>query len=93
MTYSKIINRVSKETGIDFKTIDRTYKAFWRYIKNCIEELPLHKSLSEETFNNLRTNFNIPSIGKLTCTYKDYTGIKNKYRLINSLHKKNEKAN
>lgn len=72
MEYERIIGKVSEETGLPKNVVDKYYKAFWKYIKESISEIPFQKELSEEEFNKLRTNFNIPSIGKLNCTYDKY---------------------
>lgn len=88
MTYKEIINLVSNNLGIAPDIVDKTYKSYWLYVKNAIQELPLKKDMSEEEFNKLRSNFNIPSLGKLTCTYKRYRGIKDKFNYIKKLREK-----
>lgn len=88
MTYQEIISKVSGDTGIAPDTIDKTYKAFWLYIRNSIQELPLKEDISEEEFNRLRPNFNIPSLGKMVCTYKKYKGVKDKFNYIKKLREK-----
>lgn len=93
MTYKEIIHIVSKDTGIPVEVVDKTYKAFWSYIRNSVQELPLKTELTETEFLSLRTNFNIPSLGKLSCTYPRYLGVKDKFNYIKSLRKRNEEAN
>lgn len=93
MTYKDIINKVSEDTGIPVEIVDKSYKAFWSYIRNSVQELPLKEQLTEAEFLNLRTNFNIPSLGKLCCTYNKYTGIKERFNNIKSFRKRNEKTN
>ena len=51
-------------------------------IKTTIEALPLKEDLTEEEFSKLRTNFNIPSLGKLSCTLNKYKGTKSRFKLI-----------
>lgn len=85
MTYWEIINKVSGDTGISPDIIDKTYKSFWLYIRNTIQEIPLKEELSEEEFLKIKSNFNIPSLGKLTCTYKRYKGVKEKFKHIKKL--------
>lgn len=91
MTYSEIINKVSKDTGLDSSLVNKVYKAFWLFIKDNIQKLPLKDNMDEDTFNTLRTNFNIPSLGKLCCTYERYNGVKAKFRHISNI-RENEKA-
>lgn len=90
MTYKDILEKVSKDTNLPVEVVDKTYKAFWSFIRKSVQELPLKDNLSEREFLNLRTNFNIPSLGKLTCTYDKYSRIKNRFENINNLRKRNE---
>lgn len=76
----KIISDVAKNTGLPEKLIESTYKAYWKYIKDSIENLPLKEYLSKEEFSKMRTNFNIPSLGKLVCTFDTYKRRKDYYR-------------
>lgn len=92
MTYIEIIQKVSEDTGIPASIVDRTYKAFWLYIRNSVKELPLKLVFTETEFLNLKSNFNIPSLGKLTCTYDRYKRVKNKFQHIKNIREKNEKT-
>ncbi len=92
MTYNEIVNRVSKDTGISTEIVDRAYKSFWLYIRNSVQELPLKEDITETEFLSLKTNFNIPSLGKLVCTYDRYRGVKDKFQHIKNIREKNEKA-
>lgn len=88
MTYQEIVNKVSGDTGISSDTVDKAYKAFWLYVKDSIQELPLKEDMTEEEFKSLRPNFNIPSLGKITCTLKRYEGVKEKFNYIKKLREK-----
>lgn len=90
MTYWEIVNKVSGDIGLSPDTVDKTYKAFWKYIRDTIQELPLKEDMSEEEFLMLRPNFNIPSLGKLTCTYKRYSGVREKFKHIKKLRESHE---
>ena len=72
----KIYRRVALELGIDEKDVKDIYDHYWKFIRKKIESLPLMEDLSAEEFNALRTNFNIPSLGKLSCTHQRYLGVK-----------------
>lgn len=85
MNYTSIINKVSQETNIPFEVVDAAYKSYWKFIKQTIQSLPLKDDISEEEFAKLRTNFNIPSLGKLTCTFDRMTGVKKRYEYIEKL--------
>ena len=90
MTYQEIINKVSGDMKISPDIVDKAYKAFWKYIRDTIQDIPLKDDMSEEEFIMLKPNFNIPSLGKLTCTYKKYKGIKEKFKHIKKLRENNE---
>lgn len=83
MTYDEIISRVSTQLDLPKALVDNTYKTYWRVIRNHITSLPLMEDLTEEEFQSLQPNVNIPSLGKLYVTLDRYKRIKqaNKYRL------------
>lgn len=85
MTYLEIIREVSKETGIPSDIVDKCYKAYWKTIREHIERLNLKEDLSEEDFLKQKTNINIPSLGKLSCTYERYRTIRERYKRIKKL--------
>lgn len=85
-----IISRVSHETSLPEDIIEKVYKTFWFFIKQNIECLPLKENLSKEEFDKLNTNFNIPSLGKLVCTYDKYIKTKKRINKINSYVKDKE---
>ena len=85
MNYPDIVGKVSRELNLPKEVVDKTYKAYWLFIKNHIQSLPLKDYISEEDFTKLRTNFNIPSLGKLTCTFDRMMGIKKRFKYIKRL--------
>lgn len=92
MSYPDIVGKVSRELNLPKEVVDKTYKAYWLFIKNHIQSLPLKGNLNEEDFAKLRTNFNIPSLGKLSCTYDRMLGMKKRYKLIKQIREKNVKS-
>ena len=76
MTYDEIIGVVAADLGLPRKIVDRTYRAYWRVVREHIESLPLKQDLTDEEFLQLRPNVNIPSIGKLYVTLEHYRGVK-----------------
>lgn len=85
MTYEQIINTVSEELGLPVSIVKNTYKAYWQFIRDTIQELPLKEDITEEEFSKLKTNFNIPSLGKLSCTRDRYLGVKKRFGYIKNL--------
>ena len=88
MRYNNIINKVSKELGLSRELVENTYKSYWNFIRATIEKLPLKTELTQLEYGNLRTNINIPSLGKLNCTYNRYIGIRNRFNIINKIRQK-----
>jgi len=82
---------VGKTLGISSDVVEKVYKAYWLYIKTTIQALPLKEDLTEEEFSKLRTNFNIPSLGKLNCTIDKYKGTKKRFKLIKKLRNAKDK--
>lgn len=89
MSLKLVFEQVSKDTGIPEETVELAYRTFWRFIRETIVNLPLKEELPEEEFNKLRTNFNIPSLGKLVCTYNRYIGMKKRFKYLNKLKDRN----
>lgn len=85
MNYPDIIGKVSQEMGLPPEVVDTAYKSYWKFIKQTIQSLPLKDNISEEDFTKLRTNFNIPSLGKLTCTFDRMVGVKKRFKYIKKL--------
>ena len=85
MTYKEIVTLLSEELDIPEEVVDIAYKSFFEFIRTTITDLPLKDELSEEDFSKLKTNFNIPSLGKLHCTYDRYRGMKERLNYIKKL--------
>lgn len=85
MNYPDIIGKVSQEMSLPPEVVDTAYKSYWKFIKQTIQSLPLKDNISEEDFTKLRTNFNIPSLGKLTCTFDRMMGVKKRFKYIKRL--------
>ena len=81
----EIILDVSRNLDISPDVVEKVYKAYWSFIKETIQALPLKDNLSEEEFSTLKTNFNVPSLGKLYVTWNRFVGCKKRYELIKKL--------
>ncbi|QOR58277.1 protein HU [uncultured phage cr106_1] len=85
MIYSEALKQVSNELEIPVEVVKEAYESYWKFIRESIKSLPLKEDLTKEEFDKLRTNFNIPSIGKLSCTYDRMIGVKKKFKHIKKL--------
>lgn len=88
MSYEEIVKKVSEELQLPERLVERTYKAYWRSIKEHITSLPLKDNLTEEEFGKLQPNVNIPSIGKLNVTYDKYKRTKKMFEIKSQLKEK-----
>lgn len=82
MIYSEALRQVSIELGIPVEVVKEAYESYWKFIRESIKSLPLKEDLTKEEFDKLRTNFNIPSIGKLSVTWERYVGKKKQWEVI-----------
>ena len=76
MNYNEIISEVAEKLSIPKETVNKVYRAHWKVVRKHITSLPLKEDLSDEEFNNLQPNVNIPSIGKLYVTLDRYKRMK-----------------
>ena len=90
MVYNDIITQVSKNLNLPVNIVDKVYKSYWKSIRTTIQELPIKETMSEEDFKQLRTNFNIPSLGKLSCTYDRLRRVRERYKYIKNLREKHD---
>lgn len=82
---NEIYEEVAKELGLDPKVVKAAYQSQWQFIRNTIEALPLKGELSEEEFSQLRTSFNLPSLGKLYTTSEKVKKAKRRVEYLKKL--------
>ena len=88
MTFKQIIKQVAKELNLPEDLVRNTYKSYWKVIKQIIERNNL--IFTSDEFNNNVININVPSIGKLNCTYDKYLKTINRFNLINNIKKRED---
>ena len=85
MIWHDAAEEVAVKLDLPPEVVREAYSSYWKFVRENISALPLKDDITEEEFNSLRTNFNIPSIGKLSCTYDRYRAIKNRYKYAKCL--------
>ena len=94
MTFKQIIKQVAKELNLPEDLVRNTYKSYWKVIKQIIERNNIKSNnnliFTSDEFNNNVININVPSIGKLNCTYDKYLKTINRFNLINNIKKRED---
>lgn len=93
MNYREALDQVANKLNIPVEVVKEAYESYWGYIRCTISELPLKEDLSEDEFNKLRVNFNIPSLGKLAITWDRYKAIKSRYKYALKLRNEDPRRN
>lgn len=86
MNIQDIYKEASIKLGMSENDIKEIYDSYWYFIRNHITNLPLKENLNKNAFDKLKVNINIPSIGKLYCTWDKYKAIKKRYKNIIELY-------
>lgn len=92
--YEEIITKVAEKHNLPYQVVDRTYKGFWKFIRESLTSLPMKEEMTEEEFRQLRTSINVPSLGKFSCDYDRYMRMRKRLIYLNKIrtydkHKEN----
>ena len=74
------LQRIAMELGLPLEDLISYYKAYWKYIRTTIEGFNLKSDLTQEEYDKLRVNFNIPFLGKLACPYSRQVKLRQSYK-------------
>ena len=72
----EVIKKLAESLGLSEEAVKNAYKAYWKFIREKIISLNLKKNISEDDYNKLKTSFNLPSLGKLSCPYDRWLRIR-----------------
>ena len=91
-TLNLAIQKVARKLSVDQKLVEAVYKSYWKFIKNQISSVSL-KEISEEEFNSLDINFNLPYLGKLYVKYEKIERYRRRLKYLEDVKAKESKAN
>jgi hypothetical protein len=74
---TNIYKEIADKYNLPIEVIKTAYEYYYSFIREKISELPLKGSI--EDLDNIKTSFNIPSIGKLYCNKNKLNKIKDVY--------------
>ena len=93
MDLMEIVQQVAKQLNLPEEAVKESYFLMWKFIRTTINNLSLKQELTEQEFNALKHNFNLPSLGKLGVTYKKYLAIRRQVDYSNKLRQNENKEN
>lgn len=65
MNIKEIYSQVATDLNLPIEVVEKSYKTFWLYIRNNIQQMSLYNIKTKEDFEKYKISFNIPSLGKL----------------------------
>lgn len=86
--FQKIIKEISLKENLPPEVITVAYRSYWEFVKATAQALELKGEITEDEFNKLRPNFNIPSIGKLYITWMKLCNVKKRRVYLENLKDK-----
>ena len=54
MKYSEIVEQVSRELDLPIELVNKTYRAYWLFIKHIVQNQPIESIDTEEEFVKLK---------------------------------------
>lgn len=66
---------LAEKHGLDLIEVEQMIQAPYEFIRAKTKELKFEDNLSKEEFDKLKTNFNLPAIGKLYASHYLYSKI------------------
>ena len=79
---NRAIAKTAKELNLTPIQVEKVYQAYCKLIKQKLASLPLKEGLTEEEFNQLQTNINLPSLGKIYTDWHLYTNQIKKHEYV-----------
>lgn len=91
-TLNLAIEQVARNLSVNKKLVENVYKSYWKFIKNHVASYSL-RGMSQEEFESIDTNFNIPYIGKLYIKKDKLERYNNQLKYYQNVKSKKNKTN
>lgn len=93
MINKDLIKKVSSDLNVEYDVVEDVYNKYFSFIKINIEKNNIINIDTEEDLLKIKTNFNLPTLGKIGCSMKKIRAQKNKYNKIQNIlrEKKNDR--
>lgn len=78
---TSIMQELADEYGLTLEEVEAIYESQWDFMVDTIEDIDFN-TVTEEEFKNLKTNFNIPAIGKFYTTFNKVKNVREKSKEV-----------
>ena len=85
------LKQASRKLNVDQKMVELIYRSYWKFIKEHVSSMVL-RDMTQEEFDSVVTNFNIPYLGKLYVVYDRIENFKRKQKFYEDVKAENDKA-
>ena len=85
------LRQASRKLSVDQKTVELIYRSYWKFIKEHVSGMVL-RDMTQEEFDSVVTNFNIPYLGKLYVVYDRIEQFKRKQKFFQDVKAEDDKA-
>lgn len=75
------MQELADEYNLTLEEIEAIYESQWDFMAETIEDIDFN-TVTPEEFKNLKTNFNIPAIGKFYTTFNKVKNVREKSREV-----------
>ena len=90
MKLEDAIKQVAKEMNLPVDVCKKAYMSAWKFILTKIQGFQLSDELPIEEFRQLRTNFNMPSLGKFYLTEETFQKKLKRFQILKELKEKRD---
>ena len=80
----RVLNQVAIRHGVPVSEVKKVYLGTFKFIKDTLGVSKIREASSQEELDNLKTNFNLPMLGKLHIMPKKALFLNEKLKQLNN---------